>query len=344
VQPRESDLVLATHGRGIWIIDKIDALRALTPDLMTQDAAIINTRPAVQYVNANGGWAEGDATYTGPSRPEDALITYYQRSRHIFGDLRIDILDENGKVLDSLTGSKHRGLNRATWPMRVRPPAVIPAASALFGAAFGPRVLPGTYKVRMVKGDKTYDSELKVVEDPRTKYTPEERKAQFDLTMKVYNLLEKMTFTVEQIVGVRDGAQQRTAALPQGDALRSQLTNLAQAADRLRSKIVATREGGAITGEERLREYLGTLYGDINGYDGPPTASQVERTDVLGRELDDVVKEFNAFAAKDVAAANKALTAKKQQPIHVLTQEEWQKEREAQGGGSSAGAARREID
>ncbi len=70
VQPRESDLVLATHGRGIWIIDDISPLRALTPDLMPKTAAFITSRPAMQYIDANGGWPEGDETFIGPSRPD----------------------------------------------------------------------------------------------------------------------------------------------------------------------------------------------------------------------------------------------------------------------------------
>src|SRR5207245_1451684 len=59
VHPRESDLVLATHGRGIWIIDDISPLRALTPDLMNKDAALIAAKPLVEYISANGGWPEG---------------------------------------------------------------------------------------------------------------------------------------------------------------------------------------------------------------------------------------------------------------------------------------------
>ena len=93
VQARESDLVLATHGRGIWIIDDISPLRALTPDLMSKEAALIPGK-AIQYFDRLiGGWAEGDESFIGRSRPEDAQITYYQRSRHIFGDLKIEILD-----------------------------------------------------------------------------------------------------------------------------------------------------------------------------------------------------------------------------------------------------------
>src|SRR5208282_3139343 len=193
VQARESDLVLATHGRGIWIIDNISPLRALIPELMTKEATLIPGRPSVQYFDVSGGWPEGDETFRGRNRPTDAQITYYQKGRHIFGDLKIEIFDQDGKLVDTVAGSKHRGLNRAGWGMRVRPPAVAPAASAMFEAAQGPRVLPGTYTVKLTKGDQTYTQELAVAMDPRAKYSLEERRAQFDLSMKVYKLLEHMT-------------------------------------------------------------------------------------------------------------------------------------------------------
>ena len=51
--------------------------------------------------------------------------------------------------------------------MHMKPPRVPPAATAMFGAAEGPRVLPGTYTVRMTKGDKVYTTQLNVVLDPR---------------------------------------------------------------------------------------------------------------------------------------------------------------------------------
>src|SRR5213594_4094322 len=184
VHPRESDLVLATHGRGIWIIDDISSLRKLKPELMEKEAAVLEGPPAIQYFNANGGWVEGDESFTGPSRPTDAFITYYQKRRHIFGDLKIEIFDQEGKLLDTIAGSKHRGLNRATWSMRLKAPVVPPAAAALFDAAQGPRVLPGTYTIKLTKGDQVYTAPLKLVLDPRAKFTLEDRKAQFDLAMK----------------------------------------------------------------------------------------------------------------------------------------------------------------
>jgi hypothetical protein len=325
VQARESDLVLATHGRGIWIVDDISPLRALTPEVMTKEATLLPGRSAIQYFDVFGGWAEGDETFTGRSRPADAQINYYQKGRHIFGDLKIEIFDQDGKLVDTVAGSKHRGLNRAGWGMRVRPPAVAPAASALFEAAQGPRVLPGTYTVKLTKGDQVYTERLDVAIDPRAKYSLEERKAQFDLSMKVYKMLEHMTYAVDAIKGVRDAANARAAKLAEKDVLRQQLQKLAMDCDALRSKIVATKEGGMITGEERIRELLGQLYGAVTGYDGEPTDYQVARTESLGHELEDVVVDFQSLARRELPGINAGLKKKKLDSITVLAEGDWRK-------------------
>jgi len=325
VHPRTSDLVLATHGRGIWIIDDIAPWRALTPASLEQPAAFLPAPPAVQYVQGSGGWSEGDNSYTGPDRPTNAAIPYYQRTRHIFGDLKIEIFDERGTLVDTVASSKRRGVNRATWSMRLKPPRVPPAASALFGAAIGPRVLPGTYEVRMTKGDQVYTTKLNVVLDPRAPYTVEDRKAQFALVERLAGLLTHMSWAVDAIVNVRDGALGRRAKLPDADPLRQQLTALADAVDKIRTKLVATKEGGMITGEERLREFLGGLYGDVNGYEGHPTDEQVARAQALSRELDDVVREFNNVTTQQLPALNSQLTAKNLGAIEVISEEAWRK-------------------
>jgi len=339
VQARESDLVLATHGRGIWIIDDISPLRALTTDLMSKEAVLIPGK-AVQYFDTFGGWAEGDETFSGRSRPGEAQITYYQRARHIFGDLKIEIFDQNGKLVDSVAGSKHRGLNRANWSMRVKAPAVPPAATALFEAAQGPRVLPGTYTVKMTKGDNTYTEQLKVTLDPRAKFSLDDRKAQFDLTMKVYHTIEHMTYAVEAIEGVRNGANARAAKLAEKDPLRKQLQDLAAKSDGMRSKIVATKEGGMITGEERIRELLGQLYGMVNGYEGRPSDYQAARADSLAHELEDVIGDFQKLTQKELPAINAGLKKKKAEAITVLGEADWQKKREAEGSSGAAAGAR----
>jgi len=318
IHPRDKDLVIATHGRGIWIVDDITPLRALTPETLTKEAAFIEARPTVQRLGANGGWVNGDAVFVGDNPTGEAVITYYQQKRHIFGDLRIEILDPSGKFLTTVPSSKRRGLNRATWDMRLKAPRVPTAASAAFGASIGPRVLPGTYTVKMTKNKNVYTMPLQVVSDPRATFTAADRQAQFDLAMKLYHLLGDMTFAVDRIQGVRLALAARAAQLPAGDPLIARLQTAAAQLDELRKKIVATKEGGAITGEERLRENLADLYGNVVRYEGRPAQTQVERTDAIARELADVVQDFDSWVTKDLVDINAALAAKQLKPIEVI--------------------------
>jgi photosystem II stability/assembly factor-like uncharacterized protein len=333
IQPRDNDLVIATHGRGIWVVDDIVPLRNLTAETLNQEAAFVKGRPAVQRIDGQGGWSNGDSTFEGPNSPNAATITYYQQKRHIFGDLKIEIFDQQGNLLNSVPGSKRRGLSRTTWSMRLKPPKFPPAASAAFGANFGPRVLPGTYTVKMTKGDKTYTTQLEVVSDPRAKFTTEERREQFDLSMRLYKLCEKMAYEVDTINGVRDAARDRMSKLGTDGTSKQQLQDLSKRIDAIRSKIVATKEGGAITGEERIRENIGDLYGNVMFYEGKPTAMQVMRTEALERELADVWNEFDALTKKDLAAVNSILSKKKLKPIKVLAEADWQKANNSSGGG-----------
>ena len=315
IHPRDHDLVIATHGRGIWIVDDITPLRALTPATLASNAAFLKARPIVQHIPAQGGWANGDAAFVGPNPPGDAVITYYQKKRHIFGDLTIEVLDQTGRQVGTVPSSKRRGLNRVTWAMRLPPPTVPSAASVAFGAAFGPRLLPGTYTVKMSKDKDTYTTPLVLLPDPRAKHTPAERQAQFDLAMKLYHLLGNMTFAVERMNGVRLALDDRTGRLPAGDALATRLGVASAAVDELRRKIVATKEGGMITGEERLRENLADLYGNVVFYEGRPSATQVERADAIEHELADVVAAFDRWAAAELGGLNSALGTKQLEPI-----------------------------
>jgi len=142
--------------------------------------------------------------------------------------------------------------------------------------------------------------------------------------MKLYNLLGDMSFAVERINGVRLALDARAAKLPANDPLAARLRAASAQVDELRRKIVATKEGGAITGEERLRENLAELYGNVNGYEGRPAQTQVDRADAIGRELADVVKDFDAWLAKELPGINAALSGKGLEPITPLTRAEWE--------------------
>jgi len=315
VHPRTHDLVLATHGRGIWIVDDITPLRALSDEMLQKPAAFLPSRPAVQRIPGQGGYPEGDATFAGPNPPGGAVITYYQRTRHLFGPIKIEILGSDGKVVDSIPAAKRRGINRVSWAMRVAPPRVPKAASVAGSSLQGPRVLPGVYTVRLTKGKDVYETKLDIGLDPRAEYGPADRKAQFDAAMRVHGLFNAMSALVDRINALRGQADQAAAKLPATDALRQRLEAFSAGADEARKEIVATKEGGAITGEERIRERMDALYGAILSHEGKPAQYQMEAIGALQREMDDVAKEVDALAAKSLPGINDALKAKGLKPI-----------------------------
>jgi photosystem II stability/assembly factor-like uncharacterized protein len=315
VHPREHDLVIGTHGRGIWIVDDLTPLRALSDDLLARDAAFLPGRPAQQRMGALGTWVLGDAGYAGESAPGGAVITYFQRDRHLFGPLRLEVLDSDGKVVDTVAASKRRGLNRVTWSMRLPPPRV-PRAAMLAGSAMqGPRVLPGTWRVRLVKGTETLEGTFQVVLDRRAPYDIADRKAQLELALQVKGLFDRMSSTVDRLEALRRGAEARAGALPAGDALAAQLRNLATRAEELRGRIVATKEGGAITGEERLRENADLLYGALLSWEGRPAATLLERTRALERELGDVTGDLDRLVAGTLPGLDRELGARGLAPV-----------------------------
>ena len=116
-------------------------------------------RPVQQRIQGSGGWPGGDASFSGDNPESGAVITYYQRTRHLFGPIRLEVLDATGEVVDTIPASARRGINRVAWSMRVKPPEVPPAAQLAQAGFNGPRVLPGRYTVRLTKGDKTYETD-----------------------------------------------------------------------------------------------------------------------------------------------------------------------------------------
>jgi hypothetical protein len=323
IHPRDHDLVIATHGRGIWIVDDITPLRALTPAVLASDVAFLPSQPAVQRLPASGGWSNGDAVFVGRDPSDEAVITYYQRRRHIFGTMKIEVFDQAGALVGTIPPNERRGVSRVTWPMRLKAPRVAPAATAAGGAIIGPRLLPGTYTVKLTRDTAVYTTRLRVVADPRSRHTLAERQAQLALARRLATLLTDMAFDVERMIAVRTALDGRAAQLPAGDELAARLRAASATVDSLRKKIVATKEGGMITGEERLRENLADLYGNVVGYEGRPSATQLQRSGSIARELADVMAGFDAWEARELDGLNATLTARSLQPIALITRAEW---------------------
>jgi photosystem II stability/assembly factor-like uncharacterized protein len=336
VQRRDNDLVLATHGRGIWVIDDITPLRHLTPELLAKDVAFVSARPVQQRIEANGGSPTGAAAFIGDDPTAGAVITYYQRTRHLFGKLKIEVLDASGHVVDELPASSRRGLNRVLWTMHLPAPHVPPAVQVAFAATQGPRVVPGTYTIRMEDNGKTLDTKIDAGLDRRVSWSAVDRKAQYEAAMKVYTLFNDETQFFAQIVGLRQQVAAANKGRPASDPLQKKLADLDQKLDKIRKEIVATTEGGAITGEERLREHTDQLYGAVTSWEGPPSAYQLDNIAGLRSQLNDATAEFSQLTSKELPALNSLLKSKGGQTLTVPPLAAFDDE-DARGGGGRAG-------
>ncbi len=317
LQDRDDDLVLATHGRGIWVVDDISPLRELTSPILASNVALLPGKPIEERIQGGGGWVEGDASYAGDNPPGGAVITYYQKARHVIGRMKLEILDANGNVVDEVPAAKRRGLNRVSWSMRTKPPQVPPAASLAGNSAFGQRYLPGTYAVRLTKAGQVVTEPLTITLDKRATFTVADRQAQFAASERVKSMFERMSKLVAQINAVRQQAGALASSATAPADVKSAAAQLSAKADDLRKEIVATKEGGAITGEERLREHADDVYGAINSVEDRPTDYQMARVDALDRELKDVEARWAAFQTGDLAAFNAKLRGASLPPLTV---------------------------
>jgi photosystem II stability/assembly factor-like uncharacterized protein len=317
LQDRDDDLVLATHGRGIWVIDDISPLRALTAQTLASNVALISAKPVEQRIQGNGGWAEGDASYAGDNPASGAPITYYQKARHVIGRMKLEILDANGKVVDEVPASKRRGLNRVNWSMRTKAPQVPPAASLAGASAIGERFLPGAYTVRLTKAGQVVSEPLTLTLDKRATFGVADRQAQFAAAERVKGMFERMSKLVAEINGVREKAGTLAQSATAPADVKTAAAALNAKADELRKQIVATKEGGAITGEERLREHTDDVFGAITSVEDRPTDYQMARIDALDRELKDVEAEWASFQSGDLATFNAKLKAANLPPVTI---------------------------
>jgi photosystem II stability/assembly factor-like uncharacterized protein len=329
IHPRDHDLLVATHGRGIWILDDLTPLRGLTREVLASEAAFLPSRPSVMVIPSSEQRFEA-SEYTGEVPTEAAFVCYYLKKRPMFGDLKLEFHDAKGQLINTLPGGKRRGINRVAWPMRLKPPRVPPSGNLVpLGYAFlGPRLPEGTYTVTLIRGKETLSSEVNLAPDPRSRHSAADRAVQQEVVLKLYRDLATLSFIVDAVVDLRDQARARAEKLGKADVLRKKLTALADRLESRRKTLIATREGGQMAGEQQLREKLGALYGAVNGYEGRPTNSQLGFVEVCEGRMADAQAELDAVAGKDLPAINAGLENRKLEPMRPITREAWQEQQD----------------
>ena len=334
IHPREHDLIVGTHGRGIYIIDDITPIRALTQQALESDVALLPSRPAMIRSGGLSDSFGGNDEFIAANREDAVDIVYYLKKRHIFGDLKVEIYDPEGNKLIDLPGGKRKGINRVRWPMRRKPPQ-IPSANSLIPAFTGPRVPEGTYRVKLIKGKQTYDTTVEIVGDPASGHTSQDRAVAQEATMQTFDLLERLSYVVAALGDVAEQASERRDAAGEQSRLGKQIGDWIDAGEALRKDLVATSDAGWLSGQERLRERLGSLYGALVGYDGRPTRTQLDRVTLLGRQLVAAEGRFDQHAG-GIEALNAQLGRKKLEPLTLMSREDWQAQRDEGSSSSSS--------
>jgi hypothetical protein len=190
IHPRDRELVVATHARGIYIAD-ISAYEEITPAVLAADASLLDIVPYIQWT-ATGRGAVSGQNFQGMSRPNDIAINYYLKSA-VTGDVRVRIHD-GSRVIAEMTGTKNAGLNTVRWNLMGRRESIAGEAASGGGRGgrggggggggraggagaagpdpAGPPTVPtpvdvGDYRVVLTVNGKDYERTVMVLPDPR---------------------------------------------------------------------------------------------------------------------------------------------------------------------------------
>ena len=280
IQPQTNDLVVATHGRGILIVDDISPLRKITGPLLNSAVAVISARPVPLSVGHGGGnWPF--AGYTGPNATEDARIMYYLKERINSGDVKVEIYDEKGTFLVDLPGTKRKGINVITWNMRTKPPRVAQGGSKLdFASQIGPMVAEGKYKVKVLVNGKEADDNIELVPDTRSSATEKEKEEDRESLMRTFKMQEDLANLMDSVIAeekmIKEFKDQSPVVKQYYDSL-----------EIIRAELVPVKEGRTVifVDEEKMRDRISDIYAGVAFYQGAPTASQVQGLNKLQRDM-----------------------------------------------------------
>jgi photosystem II stability/assembly factor-like uncharacterized protein len=320
IHPRENDLILGTHGRSIFILDDITPLEQLSPAVLDSDLHVFDIRPATMYrLYAHKG-NTGHKFFIAPNPPYGAIIHYYLKTP--LGEkeeVKITIVDREGRVVRELRGPREAGIHRVAWDLRHEPPVRAEAEPSVgpFGAPSGPLVLPGEYTVRVSAGSRQVSRTVRVEEDPRLHVSEDELRAHRDAWHRVGRLYASADVARRRVVELRtrviewvEGLKRQPNASP---SVQAALASLLKELDELRDHFVARPRplgfaGPDLPGTPRpIVGRLAQLYSAIGSFTARPTPRQAEMIEELAQELTQLVDRLNRIIEETIPNLNQQL-------------------------------------
>ncbi len=307
VHPRDNDLIIGTHGRGIWILDDIGFLQELSDTVLAEPIHVFAPRPVVEWFFGSIRESFSKATFAAKNPPAGLGIAAYFRDEPKEKP-KIAIIDKAGRVLFEIPLNKKVGFQRESWSLQVVPATpdgkkVTPPTMGFFSLPPAP---PGDYDIEVSAGDLKARTSGTVKADPRFVFSEADRKAQAEALTQILILNKKMNLASTAAKDLR--RQINETLLPtlnkpenKADALQAAFKKFDEALKPLEDEIVPKEFMGLSSRALALRggslnQLVGTLGGTIVGYPAAP-----DKTDL------DQLKDLTAFVEKNVAAFNEII-------------------------------------
>jgi photosystem II stability/assembly factor-like uncharacterized protein len=309
IHPKEDALVIATHGRGIFILDDITPLRNLTPAIMSEDFHVFEPKTKVLRELKGGNAPSGAGGFYGENPNPNVLIPYYMKKRLGSGDLTAQVFNPQGVLIKTVTMGKGAGVNFININTTLGPPKAAPTSKGeSLGEGFiSPSLAAGTYTVKIKKVDTTYTTKFAIADDPAITFPAADKALQRELGMKCYNMTEELGFIYANL----------KALSPQADKLLNEkmdplafeeLGKLSKEADVLKKTITSTEGDFYIAAETLLRDELAELTYHIISYLGKPNTIEVEEFKRIEIEVAKVRQKYNAIDTRVKAVNTKLKT------------------------------------
>jgi photosystem II stability/assembly factor-like uncharacterized protein len=337
---KDNDLVVATYGRGFWVLDDISILRQLGATVANEPARLFKPGGAVRVRRNVGADTPFPPEVPHALNPPEGAIVDYWLAQAPSSDITLDVLDAAGAVVRHLTSApgkpveeaarppepnfwiappfslpKNAGENRTSWDLRYDAPSAfthsfeINANPGLTPASpLGPMVPPGTYTLKLTVDGKSYTQTVSVKADPRSPATLEALRAQHALQMKIVAGLEASYEGNRLAEALRDAVR---AADPNA-ALVAALDSLAGAS--------AGRGRGRFgpPGPPNFRSINGALVGQLNEQengDRMPTAAAIAAYASVCADLSKAAATWQRLSTTELATVNAALKSRGGSPI-----------------------------
>jgi len=318
VHPRENDLIVATHGRSVWIFDDITPIQRMTAVIVNSNAHLFPVRPALRFASFFTRYGIGDKVFTGPNPSYGALITYYLKDKlDDKATFNIEIRDESGKLVQELNKpSREKGLNRVAWNLRYggaevrRPPSA--EETAFGGGPRGPQVLPGSYTVKLTVGDKTFQETVDVRLDPTINVALADLQAQLDLQMKLRDM-QTATNTVLRFLDSIEEQLKHTETTVKGlnkepdKELMKALEDYKKQIATLEDRLVRRSEGLGFPGKSQVTNRIGDLFFAVDSTNAAPTPYQRQYFQEILPEFRERMAEANRFIKDTIPLWNEKL-------------------------------------